>query len=283
LHDLTRSLRLEFFVLFSSAASIWGGRDQGHYAAANQFLDAVAHERRACGLPATSINWGLWAEGGMSTPEADEQFQSVGLRPMPTDMALLAIDRLIQASGAQRTVAWVDWSLFKPVYEARGARRLLEAIPSGSPRRALAGAPELRKRLDEAPPAEARKLLLDLVTAHVTRVLGFASGESPAPDRGFFDLGMDSLMAMQLMRGLGELLGQVLPTVLAFEQPNIASLAAHLAELFIAGKEGKGEAPAGEAAEEAEEEDELSEEELAALLAEKLARPIRQTRDQGAV
>ncbi|XYI03831.1 type I polyketide synthase [Sorangium sp. So ce1128] len=250
LHELTRDLPLDFFLLFSSAAAIWGGREQGHYAAANQFLDAVAHDRRARGLSATSVNWGLWDGGGMATPETGARLRSIGLRSMPLHLGVEAMERALQADRAQHVIAWIDWSLFRPIYEARGRRGLLDGIPStfGAPDRlaapsardsladsaqpALPAAPDLRARLDAASPEERRRILLDQVAAHVARVLGAGPDEAPAVDQGFFKMGMDSLMAMRLMAELGKALGETLPTVLAFEHPTIEALAGHLAGLL---------------------------------------------------
>ena len=234
LHELTRDLPLDFFILFSSAASVWGGLGQGHYGAANQFLDAVAHYRCAIGLPATSINWGLWADGEMVTPDINTMLRSIGLKPMPTDLALEAMERAVQEGGVQRTIAWIDWRIFKPIYEARGTRRLLENISSGD----LASAgdtaeSEMKRRLKGISAPEGRRLLKELVATHVARALGFAANQPPPANKGFFTLGMDSITAVQLMTALGKAIGKYLPTVLAFEYPSIVSLAEHLADKVL--------------------------------------------------
>jgi len=108
LHQLTFDCDLDFFLLFSSAATVWGSRDLAAYAAANHFLDALAHHRRARGLPAVSINWGPVRAGGMSTSDAEQQFAQIGIRPLAEDEWTAALDRIVALDRAQVTVAAVD-------------------------------------------------------------------------------------------------------------------------------------------------------------------------------
>ncbi|MGX7828817.1 SDR family NAD(P)-dependent oxidoreductase [Actinokineospora sp. 24-640] len=111
LHELTRDLSA--FVLFASGAGVWGGGGQGAYAAANAFLDALAHQRRAQGLPATSIAWGPWAGPGMATASGTgDQLRRRGLTPMPPDAALTALHRALGADATTTTVADIHWDRF---------------------------------------------------------------------------------------------------------------------------------------------------------------------------
>jgi epothilone polyketide synthase E len=263
LHGLTRDMSLDFFILFSSAAAILGGRFQGHYAAANHFLDALAHERRALGLPAASLNWGLWAAGGMSTAESRERLEAIGHRPMPVGFGLSALERAVQCDRAQQTIASVDWKTFKDLYETRRRRRLLEVIVSDDQTGDQAASTDLVRRLSDLPPRAARQTLEELVSRSVAQVLGFPEDHVLAPNRGFFQLGLDSLMAMQLMKCLGAALGRELPAVVAFEHSTVASLSEHFAELLeIGAKEVEVGPPC---------ERDFSEDELASRLAAKLA------------
>ena len=113
LHELSLDLPLDFFVLFSSIASVWGSPRQADYAAANAFLDAMAHFRRAAGLPSLCINWGPWADVGMAALEGRGQtLSSLGLKSLAPASALAAFHRLLDAGAIQATVAQVDWPAF---------------------------------------------------------------------------------------------------------------------------------------------------------------------------
>ncbi|HKC11395.1 MAG TPA: SDR family NAD(P)-dependent oxidoreductase [Vicinamibacteria bacterium] len=128
LHELTRELELDFFVLFSSAAAVWGSKGLGHYAAANHFLDALAHHRRARGRPALSVNWGWLSGGGMTSVETEAFFRRVGLQEMDSAQTLGILGRLLGEGSVQKTVAAVDWDVFKSIYEAWGPRPLLQGL-----------------------------------------------------------------------------------------------------------------------------------------------------------
>jgi NAD(P)-dependent dehydrogenase (short-subunit alcohol dehydrogenase family)/acyl carrier protein len=259
LHQLSRDLSLDFFVCYSSIASVWGSIGQAHYAAANQFLDALAHHRRAAGLPALSVNWGPWTGGGMATPEAQAVLARLGVAALQAGEATEALGRLLAAGATQATVAKVDWDVFKPIYEARRARPLLERIgvdPAKAARVSANGHPdgsrkdeyiEVRGRLERAPASQRQELLAAQLQKEVARVLGLDPARLPDRELGFFELGMDSLMAVQLKSSLEEGLGCTLPRTLAFEQPNIDSLAAYLLKEVLDLEDSRGtEVPSGD-------------------------------------
>ena len=235
LHELTRDLPLHCFVLFSSASSVWGAQGMAAYAAANHFLDALARHRKSQGLAVTCVNWGRWSEGGMAGSEQAQRFFSqVGLEAMPTEAALSLLERLIGAGVAQRTVAAVDWSRFKPLQEARRRRPLLEHISTGTaatkaPAEEGAARSELLRRLEEAPPGRRRAMLLEYVRSEAARVLG-AEPSALAPRQGFFQMGMNSLMSVELKNHLEKSLRHKLPSTLAFEYPTVAELTDFLAK-----------------------------------------------------
>ncbi|NBD13542.1 type I polyketide synthase [Corallococcus silvisoli] len=235
LHELTRHLPLHCFVLFSSASSVWGSQGMAAYAAANHFLDALAHHRKAQGLAATCINWGRWSEGGMAGSEQAQRFFSqVGLEAMPTEAALTLLGHLVGAGVTQRTVAAVDWSRFKPLLEARRHRPLLEAISVGAsaakaPAEQGAARSELLSRLEEAPSGRRRGVLQEFVRAEAARVLG-AEPSALTPGQGFFQMGMNSLMSVELKNHLERSLRHKLPSTLAFEYPTVAELTDFLAK-----------------------------------------------------
>ena len=120
LHLLTQELKLDHFVLFSSAASVLGATGQGNYAAANAFLDALAHYRRAQGLPGMSINWGPWAEVGMAaTDRIGVRLAAQGIEALTPARGLAALGQLLQHPVAQIGVLPIDWPTF------------LSSIPTG--------------------------------------------------------------------------------------------------------------------------------------------------------
>lgn len=228
LHEATRGVPLDFFVCFSSIASAWGSRGQAHYAAANAFLDALAYLRRGEGLPAVTINWGPWADGGMTTSEAETLLRRVGVRPLPTGTAIAALDAFAAGDRAQIVVADIDWSLFRGSYEARGHRRLLERLTPAADTPAGGGDRDLVRRIHAASPPERERLVSAVVATEVAEVLALPAGASPDLDQGLFEMGMDSLMALELRTRLQTLIGRALPATLVFDCPTIAAVARFL-------------------------------------------------------
>jgi acyl carrier protein len=233
LHHLSKGMVLDFFIGFSSIASVWGSKGQAHYAAANYFLDAFAQYRRVHGLPGMSINWGPWAAGGMTTPEAQMWLMRMGVKALQPGQAVKALGYLLEMDGVQITVAHMDWLKFKALYEVREKRPLLEQIavePRQEVPERLDRRPEIVQRLEEAPPSERQNLLMSYIQGEVAKVLGFAPSQVPEPQQGFFDMGIDSLMAVELKERLEADLGSSLPTTLAFDCPTIEHLTEYLAK-----------------------------------------------------
>ncbi|MFB1483790.1 type I polyketide synthase [Corallococcus sp. RDP092CA] len=200
LHRHTRKQPLDFFIAFSSASSIWGSRGQAHYAAANSFLDALAHERRAQGLPALTVNWGLLAGGGMVDAGFDQWLKQTGLEALTPEQGFTAMAHLVGAGAVQATVARVDWARFKPLYNVRKQRPLLaeleDAAPVAAPRAEKQGSATLR-RLREAPAGERQPLLVGYLQEQVARAL-LLQPEQLDLEQPLSNLGLDSLMAFEL-------------------------------------------------------------------------------------
>ncbi|MEU6411119.1 amino acid adenylation domain-containing protein [Microbispora sp. NPDC046933] len=231
LHRLTEDRDLDFFVLFSSLASVLGYPGQGGYAAANGFLDALARYRRRRGLPALSVSWGSWAGAGMTarlTPGQRARLRDEGERPIPREEGLAALAALMTAGPPHAAVAAVDW----PDFAASRARRpaMLKALlePRPEPDHAAAEAP-FAARLREAPPEDARRILRDTVTAIARSLLGDETARVD-PARGLAEMGLDSLGALDLRGRLQTELGLSLPATLAFEHPCVDALVRHLEE-----------------------------------------------------
>jgi acyl transferase domain-containing protein/acyl carrier protein len=222
-------------VLFSSVAALFGGVGQAAYAAASAELLALAQHRRDLGLPAAGIAWGPWAGAGQ------DQLAERGVIPLPPWRALDALGEALQAATgsaaggaapAAVAIAELDWPRFGPrLAEARHRPLIAELVPAGGPRdaeRALT-ADELA-RLE---PGAAEAALLALVTRHVATALGREPADVAA-DRGFAEIGLDSLRALELRNRLSRSLGRRLPATLALEHPTPRALAQSLLQRLIA-------------------------------------------------
>jgi len=276
LHQLSQSLALDFFVLFSSTTALLGSSGMVDYAAANQFLDAFAHYRHRLGLPALSVNWGTWEKMRIFSSAEQEMVARSGLRPMPAAEALATLQHVLRRDLAQIAIADIDWNTLKPVYEARRPRPFLERVSVTAPAadsKPSQGKIDILTQLQQAPPDDRREVLLQFVQSQVARVLGIESAQTLDPARGFFEMGMDSLTSVELRRRLESSFGESLPSTLTFNYPNVVALTDYLAQRVLRWEQPQPAAPAnGSAAApgNATEQDDFSEEELVAMLAAKL-------------
>ena len=227
LHRLTRDLELDHFVCFSSISSIVGSRRLAAYAAGNAFLDALAHHRTALGLPALCVNWGPWAEVGMTPPEDRAALERIGMHALPVRDALAILDHLLGSDAPQAMAAHVDWSVFLPALEARAQRPLLDELRTHEAAADIE-LPAFRNQLEATAPDAREALVVDWLRAEVARVLGRDTPEAIDTAQGFFEMGLDSLMAVDLKRRLEKAIGLTLPRTLAFEFPSVEALARHL-------------------------------------------------------
>ncbi|MFY0568811.1 SDR family NAD(P)-dependent oxidoreductase [Archangium lansingense] len=256
LHTLTRDEPLDFFVLYSSIAAVWGSAGMGHYSAANTFLDVLAAHRQAQGLVASSINWGLWSGRGVATAEQGHWLENLGVEPLEREAALGWMERLVGARVPQAMVASVRWERFLPIFEARGPRPLLERLRTGvsaQPREIPAAKSSAPAPWREAPSATARREALGkLVRESVSRILGLQPGQSLDAERGFNEMGLDSIMAVELKDRLQTSLGLPLPATLAFNFPSVQALTEHLSSQLEseAPRAAEPEAPAPAASDE---------------------------------
>jgi acyl carrier protein len=230
LHRLFQGVELDFFVLFSSAASMIGSAGQASYVAANAFLDGLAHFRRSAGLPGLSLNWGAWAEVGAAAEEQiRKRMEQLGFGVIPPADGLQVFEQSL-GLGGQLGILPVDWA----VLGRRGHSLLYEAfIEKASP----AASEGFRKRLDGLSPKEQRSLLRAHVGELVNGVLGRSPTEALDPGQGFFELGMDSLMSVELRNVLQRSLGASLPATVAFDNPTVNGLVDYLAAEVLGMKE----------------------------------------------
>ena len=238
LHELSRNEPLDMFVLFSSGTTVFGAKGLAAYATANQFLGALSWHRAALGMPATCVDWGAWSEIRLLGREGHGETQRLGFRTMDDARAFEILTGLVNERVPQCLVADLDWAQAGEAYQAHGARSFLEAMVAAVPPVRANEAPiearslALRAELAALVPRERRERMARVVRRELARVLGLAGPEPVDDAKGFFDLGLDSLMAVQMRRRLSALVDQPLPTSLTFNYPTVTALAGHLLELL---------------------------------------------------
>jgi acyl transferase domain-containing protein/acyl carrier protein len=231
LHRVTRAMPVRHFVLFSSAAGLMGSPGQAAYAAANAFLDGLAQHRRAEGLPAVSLDWGPWAATGMMAAggeAASRAWTARGIALMPPEIGVRLFELALTAEPAvdlaPMAIDWAQWSRVAPSRSSLAGRPQVPASSSAP----SAEWQQLCAELDAALPAQREQLVLAFARTEVGRILGFAKDQTIDPRRGFFELGMDSMMAVAFRAALQTCLGRPLSQTLAFDHPNLAALAGFL-------------------------------------------------------
>ena len=223
LHEATQGIDLDFFVLYSSVAATLGAPGQSNYAAANAFLDGLAALRRSRGLAATSVAWGPWSGGMVEDPRVRSNLARQGLRPLEASEAHIALERLLRLGASGGVIVDAD---FARMGEILGNHRspLLGGLVTAP---AESGKNDLMQRLRAAAPDKRRDMLVSFLQGELQAVLGLASPTDPRT--GFFDVGMDSLMALEFGSRLTKAFGSEvpLPNTLAFDYPSVEKLAGY--------------------------------------------------------
>ena len=233
LHKLSEGLELDFFVLFSSIASLLGSPGQSNYASANSFLDALAAHRRTRGQCGLAINWGPWAEFGMAATlsrQLRERLASQGLRLLQPAEGFDIFGKLLAGSSSQTAVVPIDWSVLKRRFPVGHHPPVLKDFLSESEIGQSQGANRghYLVELKKAPSSERLSLLTSYLQERVADVLGLSSHQLVGIDQGFAEMGMDSLMAVELKTRIEfDLNISVSPTMI-FNYPTIESIAEHL-------------------------------------------------------
>ena len=223
---------LDFFVLFSSVAAMLGSPGQANYAAGNAVLDALAHHRRLAGLPATTVNWGPWAEGGMATADGQaDSIESRGMALLAPEMSLQLLEQLIRSETPQAMVADARWSAMAKSMGTRRPAALADLLGTADDGPAAVSQADLalRKELAEASPEERSAGLVELVQGELARVMA-VEPDGLDPDQQLADYGLDSLMSLELKNSVEARLGVTLPMAKLLDGPSIRSLAAALGE-----------------------------------------------------
>jgi acyl carrier protein len=216
---------LDFCCFFSSITAITGSSGLAHYTAANAFCDALASHRNGSGRRYLSINWGIWEEMHSMTKTNRDRVLLAGLRPMDEAGALDALGSLILSESSQAIVSATDWRLLRAAYEVRRPRPIFAEV-NGRPKR-----PDLPV---ETPVADCtgkavRSVAQQAVCEELIRVLDLPADTDLDEDRGFFELGMDSLLSVEFVNHLNDRLQCSLSSSAPFHFPTIRDLAAHIA------------------------------------------------------
>lgn len=239
LHRLLEDAPLDFFVLFSSAGSLLGQPGQGNYAAANAFLDALAHHRRAQGQPALTLNWGAWADSGFADTAGGKRLAArlalLGITSMAPQQALAVMEQQLRQNSTQVIAIPVDWRKYREFFSAETVSPLLSefahergGIQPPSQRR------EEKKFLARdafltAQSAERQKLLQSYLSEQVARVLGLSVSRLDL-HQPLSNLGLDSLMAVELKNRIALDLGVNVPMVKFLQGPSVEEAVAYLFE-----------------------------------------------------
>ncbi|MEU1806701.1 type I polyketide synthase [Streptomyces sp. NPDC019937] len=253
LDELTRDRDLSVFALFSSVAGAVGNPGQANYAAANTVLDALAQQRRAQGLPATSIAWGAWEGGGMAAG-IEDVLHETGTTVLEPGLALGVLAELVAAPDPVTVVADLgQQDVLEALFSLRPSASL-SALPAAREaqrsardvrRESESVASDLRRQLYAAPESERTTQLLDLIRTHAAGVLGHADPEAISVERVFQDHGFDSLTSMELRNQLARVTGLALPASLLFDYPRPQALAEHLAAELMGRRAEADEAALG--------------------------------------
>jgi acyl transferase domain-containing protein/acyl carrier protein len=234
LDALTRASPLDFFVLYASASGLLGSPGQGNYAAANTFLDALAHHRRSLGLPALSIDWGPFSEVGLAAAQDNraDRLASRGMHSLTPDQGLAALERLLESDVIQAGVVPLDAQRWAASYPAAASSRMLSSLlhDAGAAERGPSEDRGLLDRLAASEESATRAALVrEVLRAEAAVVLRVAEGKLEL-DAPLTSVGMDSLMGLELRNRIEARLGLRLSPTLIWQYPTIAALAEFLVE-----------------------------------------------------
>jgi acyl carrier protein len=260
LHRLTASDTLDFFVLFSSVAAVFGSPGQGNYVAANMFLDTLAAARAAEGMRGLSINWGAWAGAGMAADRGvTARARDAGYGLIDSTGGFQALETAINGGRSQVIVFPADWPRLLRHFSRDGhfPAPFLTNFAGSAPRDRVKGggsvgvsilgsdtsqlASSFGDRLAAVAPNQRRALVIDQIRRDAARVLGLGDLDLLLNNKPLNELGLDSLMAVDLRNSLGTTLGRNLPATLLFDYPTVNALAGYLSRTVL----GLEEAPAG--------------------------------------
>jgi acyl transferase domain-containing protein/acyl carrier protein/NADP-dependent 3-hydroxy acid dehydrogenase YdfG len=244
LHTLTRGSDLDFFVFYSSVAGVLGLPAQGNYAAANACLDALAHHRRAEGLPATSIDWGVFGEVGLAALQANRgrRLESRGMRNLTPEEGISGLERVLERDLTQVVLAPIDMKQWVEFLPAAAGSRMLASLLQESGAAKKEAQPALSREIAAVSKEKRLEAIVDVVRSDVARVLSLGRLGAVPADKPLRELGLDSLMAVELRNALGRRLGVSLPSTLTFDHPTPTAIAKFLLTTVpaLSGQAGDG-------------------------------------------
>jgi acyl transferase domain-containing protein/acyl carrier protein len=231
LHQATLEMKLDCFVMFSSVSSIFGNPAQGNYSAANAFLDSLAHHRQALGLPALSVNWGVL--GGVGFVARNERVADFLARQGTTEIspgeAMALLESFLRAGSAQAISIRVDWGKWRQFFRGMQENPLLERIFATLESQESVGATsDWRSRIDAASPADKQTVICQAVREAVGSVLR-VKADSLRDDQPLTDLGLDSLMGVEIETSLEAAVGVALPPTSLMRARTIGQIASLIA------------------------------------------------------
>lgn len=247
LHQLSQTLNLDCFILYSSVSALWGSVNLSHYTAANFFLDAMSLYRKGLGLTSTCVDWGPWADVGMSAkPEEQALLTKMGFTLMTPEEALAAMERELACNRPLSLIGKIDWKKYQSFIDFTLQPSLFEHVIVKGSAGTAEDAPDHLEDILKADPDEARNLIKQVVNMELRSVMLIESMEEIPGDKRFNFLGMDSLMAILLATKLEQYFNVKLPNTLAYNYPHINAVTEHLFErvyLLAHPQAGTQEAP----------------------------------------
>ena len=252
LHRFSLGASLDFFVMFSSVASLMGNPGQSSYAAANAFLDALAHYRRAEGLPASTINWGPWSQVGMAAQQdRGNRLLAQGVKGLRPEECLPILEKVLREGQAQTCVLDIDWQKYIQHVSHRGTSKLFSNIigkDNREPRDASKkNRSELIQKLNDTMAERRRHVMLSYIQGMAKKVMGYDESQDVSADKPLMEQGFDSLMAVEMRNRLNKEISVSLPVTLLFDYPTLEKIAAFLLEEVLSFKTPE-EAPEKKAA-----------------------------------
>jgi hypothetical protein len=239
LHELTRNVPLEFFILYSAAAVLLGGPGQGVYPAANADLDALARARRRVGLPALSVAWGSWGGAGMAAELASRDidvWSARGLGEITPADGFAQLEKLLAEGVAYGAVIPIRWSQFLSQPSAQADRDFFSAVAAPDRTETGAGRPaetaSVIGRLKALAASQRRNELLAFLTGCTRNVLGLDGSTPLDAEAALKEAGLDSLMAVELRNTLMRASDQPLPATLLFDYPTLNALTEYLGRIW---------------------------------------------------
>jgi acyl transferase domain-containing protein len=247
LHSLTRDLKLDFFVLYSSASSLLGNPGQSSYAAGNAFLDGLASYRRSLGLPALSINWSSWDNAGMASSQGSgsDRLAHYGVRHLKREFALEVLESLLSLDKPQVCVLDIDWKTYRDRLEQKGSTYLSALFPEraddAADKEEDADEKSIVATLMETTASKRKEVLIQYLQSWSARIMGYDDPRQVKTDTPLMEQGVDSLMIVEMRNKLNREVKTTLPMTLLFNYPTLKKVADHILSTILKFPDSQGD------------------------------------------